>query len=170
MDKNSLLRTDKEFLELYERNVKRIYRICLMHLKSVEEAEDAVQTVFLKYLKSKKVFRDTEYEKAWFIVTAQNYCRDVFRLLWWRFRPISIDELLETANIEDNKDDYAELMEALLKLPRKYREVLYLFYFEGYSVKEISALLSRNESTIRTQLSKGRERLKIDLGGYHEHD
>ena len=167
MDKDSLLRTDKEFLELYERNVKRIYRICLMQLKSVEEAEDAVQTVFLKYLKSKKTFRDTEHEKAWFIVTSQNYCRDIFRLLWWRFRPISIDELLETANIEDSKDDYAELMDALLKLPRKYREILYLFYFEGYSVKEMSVLLGRNESTIRTQLSKGRERLKIDIGGYH---
>jgi len=167
MDKDSLLRTDKEFLELYERNVKRIYRICLMQLKSVEEAEDAVQTVFLKYLKSKKIFRDTEHEKAWFIVTSQNYCRDIFRLLWWRFRSINIDELLETANIEDSKDDYRELMDELLKLPHKYREILYLFYFEGYSVKEMSALLGRNESTIRTQLSKGRERLKIDIGGYH---
>ena len=165
--KNSLLCTDKEFLEVYERNVKRIYRICLLHLKNIEDAEDAVQTVFLKYIKSGQSFHDDDHEKAWFIVTAQNYCRDIFRLSWWRSRPISINDIPEVAIKEDN-NDYATLMDALLKLPYKYKTIIYLYYFEGYSVKEISQMLRRNESTIRTQLSKGRERIKINLGGYYE--
>ena len=166
MDKNSLLRTDKEFLELYERNVRRIYQVCVMRLKNAEDAEDAVQTVFLKYIKSGQAFRDSEHEKAWFIVTAKNYCRDIFRLGWRKSRPVSIEE---TPEIQDGDvKDYADLTEELLKLPQKYKEVLWLYYFEGYPTNEISKLLNRNESTVRTQLQKGRERLKMNLGGYYE--
>lgn len=165
MDKKSLLRTDKEFLELYNRNSKRTYQICFMHLKNHHEAEDAVQTVFLKYIQSGKVFQDVEYEKAWFIVTAQNHCRDVLRR-WWRQRQISLEDLPEIP-FHDNQAGM-ELMNSLLALPSKYKNILYLYYFEGYTVKEISSLLGRNESTVRTQLSTGRKRLKIDLGGYHE--
>jgi len=162
MNQDSLLRTDKEFVALYERNVKRIYQICYMHMQNMADAEDAVQTVFLKYIRSKKEFTDWEHEKAWFIVTAQNYCRDVFRLSWRRARTVSMDVVAELA-AEDGKEEHAALMDALLRLPSKYKDILHLYYFEGYAVKEISAMLKRNESTIRSQLRKGRERLKLDL-------
>ncbi|WP_054873670.1 RNA polymerase sigma factor [Oxobacter pfennigii] len=79
MENNSLLRTDKELSELYERNMDMVYRICYMHLKNHADTEDAVQTVFLKYIRSIVTFRDREHEKAWFIVTARNCCRDILR-------------------------------------------------------------------------------------------
>lgn len=71
---------NREFEELYRRNADMVYRICFLRLKSAEEAEDAVQNIFLRYLKKPKEFSDCEHEKAWFITAAQNYCKDVFKL------------------------------------------------------------------------------------------
>ena len=163
---NSLLCTDKEFLEMYERNIKRVYQICFMHMKSKFDAEDATQAIFLKFIQSPKIFEDIEHEKAWFIVITQNHCRDLLRH-WWHSHVISLNELPEIYS-DNKKSDYSDLVSELLSLPAKYKMVLYLYYFEGYSVRDISVLLKRNESTIRTQLSKGRERLKINLEGYYE--
>jgi len=162
MNQNSLLRTDKEFLALYERNVNRIYRICYLHLRSTADAQDATQTVFYKFIRSGKTFASEEHEKAWFIVTARNHCRDMFKLPWRRAYVACIDDFAET--VADKRNDYSELMDALMRLPVKYKEVLYLHYFEGYTAKEIAGLLKRNENTVYTQMAKGRERLKKDLG------
>lgn len=151
----------QKFHEIYCRNADRIYRICLMQLKSVSDAEDAVQSVFLKYLKKPVEFSDINHEKAWFIVAAQNYCRDVLKC-WWRSRRTDLEKLPEAVYSENESDN--DIFEQLLSLPAKYKEVLYLYYYEEYSVKEISELLGRNESTIRTQLSKGRKKLKAELG------
>lgn len=82
---------------------------------------------------------------------------------WWKSRRIDIDSLPDVPYWD--KHESHEIMDKLLSLPLKYKTVLYLYYYEGYSVKQISEILNRNESTIRTQLCKGRERLKIDLGG-----
>ncbi|MBQ7981236.1 MAG: sigma-70 family RNA polymerase sigma factor, partial [Oscillospiraceae bacterium] len=151
------LNVKQKFHEIYCRNADRLYRICLMQLKSVSDAEDAVQGVFLKYLKKPIEFTDINHEKAWFIVTAQNYCRDVLKC-WWRSRRTDMEKLPEGAYSDNDSDN--EIFERLMALPPKYKEVLYLYYYEEYSVKEISELLGRNESTIRTQLAKGREKLK----------
>ncbi|GGA04985.1 hypothetical protein GCM10008018_58650 [Paenibacillus marchantiophytorum] len=77
MENNSLLRTDKELAELYQRHVDQVYRLCYIYLKNPVDAEDAVQSVFLKLIKSRMVFNDHEHEKAWLIVTTRNYCKDV---------------------------------------------------------------------------------------------
>ncbi|MBE6839602.1 MAG: sigma-70 family RNA polymerase sigma factor [Ruminococcus sp.] len=151
------------FSEVYERNVDSVYRICLMHLRIVCDAEDATQAVFMKYLKNPRTFSDCEHEKAWFIVAARNHCRDMLRC-WWRAKRSDICEVADKTVSFDTEEDI--LLEKLMALPPKYKEVLYLYYYEEYSVKEISELIGRNESTIRTQLSVGRERLKIELGGY----
>lgn len=165
MDDNSLLRTSKEFEELYQQNVDMVYRLCYMYLKNSADTEDAVQSVFFKFLKQGKDFNDEEHKKAWLIVTAKNYCKDMLKS-WWKSRRVDIDSLPEIPYW--NKEEADDVLVKLLSLPPKYKTVLYLYYYEGYSVKEISQMLSRNESTIRTQLSKGRERLKVDLGGiYH---
>ncbi len=148
--------------KIYERQIDRIYRICYMYLNSHADAEDAVQTVFLKYINAKKAFHDLEHEKAWFIITAKNCCRDTLRN-FWRSRRIDIETLPEIPVWD--KEQSEEVLIKLLSLPTKYKLVLYLYYYEEYSVKEISNLLHKNESTIRTQLSTGRKRLKIDLGG-----
>ncbi len=152
------------FSEVYERNVDSVYRVCFMHLGEVSDAEDATQSVFLKYLKRKQTFSDEAHEKAWFIVTARNYCRDTLKC-WWRKNRSDIEEITDNTLFSDNGDD-GTVLEKLMALPPKYKEVLYLYYYEEYSVKEISKLIKRNESTVRTHLSVGRKKLKILLGGY----
>ena len=137
------------FSEVYERNVGSVYRICLMHLRNVCDAEDATQAVFLKYLKNSQTFSDFEHEKAWFIVTARNQCRDMLKC-WWRTKRSDIFEVADKTVRFDSEEDI--LLERLMTLPPKYKEVLYLYYYEEYCVKEISELIDRNESTIRTQL------------------
>lgn len=161
--KNYASITDEEFKELYERNIDTIYRIAYITLRRSSDAEDATQDIFLKFLNSNKRFNDFNHEKAWFIVTTRNYCRDILRS-WWKSRRIDLEALPDIPHW-DNKVEISEVLEKLLLLPEKYKTVLYLYYFEEYSVKEISAFLGRKESTIHTQLSRGRNQLKIDLGG-----
>lgn len=157
------LRTDQELTAFYERNVKLVYMLCYLYLKSAADAEDAVQTVFIKLLQTDILFQSREHERAWLITTAKNHCRDLLKS-WWRRRRVDWDSLPEAASQEDDPQ-IKELLAGLLALPEKYRIVLHLHYLEGYSVREIAALLERNESTIRSQLLRGREKLKTDLGG-----
>ena len=157
--------SNDEFLEIYYRNIKRVYQISMLYLKCYADAEDIAQVVFLKYLKHQKKFDTLDHEKAWFIRVTINQCKDV-RRCWWKSHRVDIDIIPEIHIAEEKESDL--LKEELLKLPNKYKEILFLYYMEGFQVKEISKLLNRNESTIRTQLSKGRELLRINMGGFYE--
>jgi RNA polymerase sigma-70 factor (ECF subfamily) len=152
--------------EVYERNVDRMYRICFMYLKNSTDAEDAVQSIFLKLFKSEMSFRDLEHEKAWLIVTARNHCKDMLKS-WWRTRHVDMAVLPEGI-WHDDREGSGVVLDKLLALPAKYRIVLYLYYYEDYSVREISTMLDRKESTVQTQLAKGRELMKLSLGGHYE--
>jgi len=166
MESISLNHADNIWTEMYRRNVDTVYRLCYMYLKNPADAEDAVQSIFLKLLNTDKTFTDCEHEKAWLIVIAQNHCKDILKS-WWKSRRVSMDSLPEILHW-DNQEQAGEVLEQLIALPPKYKEVLYLYYFEGYAVKDISRLLNRKERTIQTQLFNGRKRLKISLGGnYH---
>ena len=167
MDFSSSFCADKELENLYRQHVDMVYRLCYMYLKNPFDAEDAVSTVFLKLIRAQKSFQDHEHEKAWLICTAKNTCRDILKH-WWKTRRVDLENLLDIPAWDDQ--NHAEsVLSYLLSLPEKYKTVLYLYYFEGYSVKEMSVMLGRKESTLQTQLAKGRELLKIDLEGYiHE--
>lgn len=161
MENDSLLPTDKEFAEIYQRNVSRIYKLSYIYLRNSADAEDAVQSVFLKVLQSNVDFNDYDHEKAWLITTTKNHCKDILKS-WWKRKRVDLEKLPEIASHDEYIQERA-IIEKLLTLPEKYRVVLYLYYLEDYSVKEISELLVRNESTIRSQLQRGRERLKNNL-------
>lgn len=163
MGQNSLLRTDREFASVYDRNIRRVYQICCLYLQNHFDAEDASQTVFEKYLDSGKHFTDECHEKAWFITVSRNLCRDELKKFWKKKRADFSEEQAATES-----DAERELADALLRLPAKYKDALYLYYIEGYSVKEMSRLIRRNESTLRNHLAEGRRLLKIDLGGEYE--
>jgi RNA polymerase sigma factor (sigma-70 family) len=165
MDNQSLTLTKSEFAEIYQRNIDMVYRLCFILLKNTTDSDDAVQSIFLKLFKYNNAFHDRDHEKAWLIVTTKNTCKDVLKS-WWRSRWVDVDVLPEKT-YWDNNEQQRDILEKLLRLPEKYRTVLYLYYVEDYSVKEISKLLDRKESTLQTQLSKGRTRLKADLGGIY---
>lgn len=155
-----------EFADRYRRHADTVYRLCYLLLRNTEDADDAVQSVFLKLFNYKGSFQDTEHEKAWLIVTARNTCKDMLKS-WWRSRRRDLDVLPEKTCWPHDDHDKRDVLERLLRLPDTYRTVLYLYYYEGYSVKEMSAMLKRKESTLQTQLAKGRERLKTELGGIY---
>ncbi|MBB6637257.1 RNA polymerase sigma factor [Cohnella thailandensis] len=150
------------FAELYGRNADTVYRLCYLLLRNSADADDAVQSIFLKVLKDNRTFNDREHERAWLIVAAKNHCKDMLKS-WWRSRRVDVKELPEAKHWDDREQ--SELLSKLLLLPEKYKTVLYLYYYEGYSVRELAGLLKRKESTIQTQLAKGRERLRQEIGG-----
>lgn len=153
------------FLALYQRNIGRVYQICRLHLKNNADAEDAAQTVFLNYWKTKPQFRDEEHEKAWFIVASRNQSRDMLRQ-WWRCHRADNAELENAAHWDSHED--CELLKALLALPSRCKDVMYLYYYEGYATREIAQMLECSDSAVRSQLCEGRKKLKLSLGGEYE--
>ena len=134
-----------------------IRRICMIHLKNYADTEDIFQTVFLKYVLSSVVFENEEHEKAWLIRVTVNACRDLLRS-FFRSRTIPLQEALAVE--QDIPEDDREILEAVLTLPPKYKDVIYLYYYEEYSAKEISRILKKNVNTVYTLLSRARGLLK----------
>ncbi|NLL63345.1 MAG: sigma-70 family RNA polymerase sigma factor [Ruminococcaceae bacterium] len=139
-----------------------VRRICMVYLKNYADTEDIFQTVFMKYLLSSAVFENDEHEKAWFIRVTINACKDLLKD-FFRKNTVPLDEIIpiSTEMSEDNR----EVLEAVLKLPAKYKEVVYLHYYEGYSCVEIGKMLNKNVNTIYTLLNRAREMLREKLGG-----
>ena len=159
------MRSEEEANRAIERYADMVRRICMVHLKNESDTEDIFQTVFLKYVLHSAPFESEEHEKAWFILSAKNASKDILKS-FWRSKIVDIENIVDNSYLD--RDDNINLFESLLALPNKYKVILYLYYYEGFSVNEISALIGRNQSTIRTQLSKGRKLLKLDIGGYYE--
>lgn len=124
----SSLRTDEEFMEIYNRHVDTVYRVCFSFMKNAADTEDMVQETFLKLISCKKEFASEKHEKAWLIVTASNTCRDELRRFKRRLAYISSCLRQENNGQAEPGDDISEL---LLSLPSKYKEVVYLHYYEG---------------------------------------
>lgn len=150
-----------EFRELYDRQINRVYRLALLLLGSVADAEDVAQTVFLKIWEKNPKFRDADHETAWLLTTTRNQCRDLQKSAYRKKRASLEDAPEKAVSFASNADN--EIWQALQSLPEKYRVVLYLYYYEGYPVKELSVLLGRRESTLQTRLATGRKLLKKSL-------
>ncbi len=132
-----------------------LYRICLVMLKNEADTEDAVQETFLKYIQKSPEFSSKEHEKAWLVTTARNQCRDMLR---FRNRSSTESEDL-LVNYSLDKES-SHILEALMDLPEKFREVMILHYVEGYKVEEIADIIGRTSSAVKMRLSKGRKLLK----------
>lgn len=147
-----------EFREFYDRQVKRVYRLAMVMMGNISDAEDVTQTVFLKAWEKKPDFRDADHEIAWILTTTRNQCKDIHKSLYRRKRADLENAPEPQVTLEPQMD--SEIWEALQSLAEKYRMVLYLYYYEGYSVRELSVILRRRESTLQTQLATGRKQMK----------
>lgn len=156
---------ESEFKYIYNTYSNMIYRISLIYLSDTKESEDVVQETFIKLFNSKEIFTSSDHVKAWLITVCKNLCKDSLKS-FWRSRRVDIEKINEIVyehgdDFSDSYDKYA--LEELLKLPSKYKIVLYLFYFEEYFVKDISKVLDIKESTIQTQLLRGRKMLEKNI-------
>ena len=137
-----------------------ILRLSWTYLKSTQDAEDICQTVFLKLLTGGMVFDSPEHEKAWILRTAANACKDALRAA--HRRCVGLEAVAETAAPEAPD---STVLDAVMALPKKYREAVYLYYYEGYSVREIASMLGQSEAAVSAHLSRGRKSLRGTLGG-----
>ena len=149
------------FSELYERHIDTVYRVCYAMMGNRPDAEDAVQSVFVKLMRSRPSFRSVEHEKAWLITAARNHCRDEHRR-WWRKKVVKLD-----AGMPDGRQGVhaprEDMTDCLLRLPPRHRLLLYLHYYEGYKLHEIADMLGMNLNTVKTRLRDARRRLKLEL-------
>ncbi len=139
-----------------------VQRICLVHLKNQQDTQDIFQTVFLKYTLRREPFHSPAHEKAWIIQVTLNACRELLKS-FFRSRTQPLEGLPEPA--DPGAGVYSPVLEAVLALPQKYRDVIYLHYYEGYSAPEIGVILRKNTNTVYTLLARARDRLKQELGG-----
>lgn len=157
----TLLRTDKEISEIYCRQVDTVYRVCYSFMKNKPETEDLVQETFLRLISRGMTFENERHEKAWLIVTASNLCKDALKRMWRT--EVSIDEAFP---LEENVGtDHNDVLEAVLNLPKDYKTVVYMYYYEDYSTAEIASFLRLPQATVRSKLARARKRLKSMLGG-----
>ncbi|HAX74164.1 MAG TPA: RNA polymerase sigma factor [Firmicutes bacterium] len=155
------MRSNDELRQLYDRHVETIYRVCFIYLKNEFDTDDLVAETFYRLAKDETLFESVEHEKAWLIKVATNLCKNKFRH-WWN----------KTTSLKGHDPSFLpqgfeidETLALVMKLPDKYKTVIYMHYYEGYSAVEIAALLNIKESTVYAQLHRGRQKLKMEMEG-----
>ena len=150
---------EKEARRLVESYTDMIMRIGTNYLKSTTDAEDICQAVLVKYITSDPQFDSPEHEKAWVIITTINMCKNELKSAFFK----KTTALEEADYVKAFTPPDLGITEEVMKLPRNYRISIYLFYYEGYSAKEIAELLGKKESAINMYLSRGRKKLKLSI-------
>jgi len=149
-------KSSRSIEEIYGSHVDMIYQVSYSYMKNKMDAEDIVEDVFVRLMQSKIAFQSMEHEKAWLLRTAINLCKN--SLKHWRRKNANIDDY---ENLE-SKDTFEpnETFGAVMALPDKYKEVIYLHYYAGYTSSEMAQILKKNQSTIRNHLQEAKKILK----------
>ena len=147
--------TDETISRAVQQYSPMLLRLAATRLPSTADAEDAVQEAFLKLLDRRSVFQDAEHEKAWLIRVTLQRAADIRRR---KAREIPLDAVIEERGSAQPPE--TKLLSAVRALPERYGGVIHLYYYEGYSIKEIAKLLGLPAPTVGTRLARGRERLR----------
>lgn len=143
-----------------------IIKLCYTYTKNVHDAEDIAQETFIALIQHGGGFESDEHEKAWLLRTAVNKCKNHFKSGWIKNTvPIEDIETTEEPSESFEPDEGSELLEAVKRLPEKYRLPIHLFYYEGYSINDIAGIIGKKPATVGTLLARARERLKEILKG-----
>ena len=153
-------RTRRDTREIYQDHLKTVYRIAFTYMKNTYDAEDAVQETFVRLIRSETGFADREHEKAWLIVTVSNVCKDMLKSR--KRTEVSLDE---QSGLPAPASEPNAVLEAILALPDLYKTAVYLFYCEGYTAREIAAMLGEKPNTVMTHIRRARGLMKKSLGG-----
>lgn len=151
--------TTEQLTCLVKKYIDTVFRIALNQTRSVPDAEDITQNVFLALLRQKRDFDSDEHVKAWLIRVTVNESKKWHRSPWRKHTPL--EEY--AASLPDFTERDREILDAVVALPRKYRLPIYLYYYEEYSTAEIAEILKIPKGTVCTYLSRGRELLKMEF-------
>ena len=157
--------TEEEFSRLVSQYQRQLLHMCAMYLHDDTAAEDAVQETFLKAYRALPRFRGECSEKTWLMRIAVNTCRDMTRSAWFRHndRRITPDELQLPSHQRFPGDQHEELAQAIMKLPRKYKDALLLYYYQDMNQEEVAQALNASPSSISKRLKHAREKLRVLL-------
>lgn len=145
-----------------------IMRIAYTYMKNQADAEDVVQDVFMQVIDKRPQFNDATHRRAWLIRATINLCKNKLNTFWQRNK-CSLDSIAPPA-ADDTIDTSNDVLEAVFSLPEKYRIVVYMFYYEGYTTEEIATLLAKNHATVRSHLRRARAQLKDLLKEEYDFD
>lgn len=145
---------------LAERYAQSLYRAAFAVCRSPQDAEDVVQETLLAYFRSDKQFETDEHIRAWLIRVAVNKAKNA-TVCFWRRNRRSLEDYIDALTFEDAAD--RDLLDAVLRLPERYRIVIHLFYYEDYSIRELAGLLNLSEGAVKSRLSRGRQQLRRTL-------
>ena len=146
----------EQFTRIACKYMDTVYRVALNYMKSPDAADDITQEVFLRLLRSNTLFETEEHTRNWLIRVTINECKRDLASRWRRVEPL--EAYAEKLSFSSEKN--SETFRIAMRLPRKYRMVIYLHYYEGYSTAEIAQILGSKQSTVCTQLERGRKLLK----------
>ena len=146
----------EEFEKIAEKYMDTIYRVAYSWMKNQHDANDVTQIVLLKFYKTTKSFESDDHIKNWLIKVTVNECKMIFRSPWSKTEDIT--DYAQTLGFEE--EQYYDLFQAVMKLDKKYSVPLMLFYYDGYSTKEISAMIGVPEKTVSTRLFRAKAKLK----------
>lgn len=152
-----------EFNRLYEAYGRMLYRIAFVMTANAADAEELVQEAFLRLFSHSPVFESPEHEKAWLIRVTTNLCKNHLASAWKR--RVEPAEQMELFGVEEPQ---RELLLLVLNLAPKYKEVVLLYYYQGYSVQQIASILKVGESAVKMRLQRARRQLKLDYDGEKE--
>lgn len=140
---------------LFEQYRDDVYRLALSYTKSVQEAEDVCQTVFLKLMEQKRI--EGGKERAWLMQVTANRCKNLLRSGWWK-RTVPMEEALPAPD-----PLCTDTWDIVMALPPKYRVLVYLRYYEELTIREMAELLHISQSAVTTRLSRARQMLREQL-------
>ncbi len=155
-----------EYIDAVEKFSSMVLKLSWIYTKNNHDANDCCQNVFLKLYNSNTIFVDDNHIKAWLIKVTKNECLNFFKSFWRK--KVDLSEEVASIIYDENQRD---LLKVILNLPDNYRDILYLYYYEGYKILEICRIFSLNEATVKTRLRRGRIFLKeklIEEGIYYE--
>lgn len=169
---------DEKIEQLMNNYGNDVLRIAYLYLKDKYLAEDVFQEVFIKVYKNFNDFKKKSSEKTWIMSITMNTCRDMLRLSWFKkivmLKDIDDNSIIDTSEAVDNKVineiQNKELLKEVIRLPRKYKEPILLYYYEELSTVDISNILKIPEGTVRSRLFRARTMLKSNIDGKIEYE
>lgn len=143
---------ENDYGALYSRHKEYVYRLCRSILLNGFDAEDATEDVFVNAIRYRIVFNDETHERKWLTVASINVCKNKLK----RSGRTAVSPLEDAEDLSEDIGEKSEVLDAVLSLPLKYREVIWLYYYEGYNANEISTMLKKPASTVRGHIGEAR--------------
>ena len=155
--------SETEFNEKYDKYCRLVYRTAYQYLLNTDMTEDVVQEAFVKLFINRKAFNDDEHEKAWLLRVTINLCKNILKSKAYHNLELNVESEICETSFEENSNTKIDIQNQLKNLSAEQRTAIYLYYFERFSIKEISKVMKIKENTVKSHLKRAKQNLRINL-------